>query len=280
MTPQFFTARRTATALVLTAATALVVGTTYGQASADAPANLPANVQADYQLGGAYAPPSGTGVVVRDRTAEPADELYNVCYVNGFQTQPGDEIDWWKSEHDDLLLRDDDGEYVGDVEWDELVLDVTTPEKRAELAGIVGGWIEGCAADGFQAVEIDNFDTFHRFPEFVEQSDALEYAELLVTTAHDAGLAIGQKNAAEIVAEGRAIGFDFAVAEECGEWNECDDYVGEYGSAVLVVEYQRQYFDATCDEFGDELSVVLRDVPLTTPGDEDDDEGEYVYDAC
>jgi hypothetical protein len=280
VTSQFFTARRTATALVLTAATALVVATTYGQASADAPLNLPADVKADYQLGGAYEPPSGTGVVVRDRTDEPADGLYNVCYVNGFQTQPGDEIDWWKSEHDDLLLRDGDGEYVGDVEWDELVLDITTPDKRAALAGIVGGWIEGCAAAGFQAVEIDNLDTFHRFPEFVEQSDALDYAELLVTTAHDAGLAIGQKNAAEIVAEARAIGFDFAVAEECGEWGECGDYVEEYDTAVLVVEYQRQYFDATCGEYGDRLSVVLRDVPLTTPGPEDDDEGAYVYDAC
>lgn len=56
----------------------------------------PANGKFDYQLGGAYTPASGTTTVVRDRTASPAAGLYNICYVNGFQTQAVD-ADWWKS---------------------------------------------------------------------------------------------------------------------------------------------------------------------------------------
>src|SRR5699024_6855477 len=32
----------------------------------------PADTGFDYQLGGAYSPPEGTGIVVRDSTAEPA----------------------------------------------------------------------------------------------------------------------------------------------------------------------------------------------------------------
>ena len=39
----------------------------------------PANAGFDYQLGEAYAPPSGVTLVVRDRSASPAPGIYNVC---------------------------------------------------------------------------------------------------------------------------------------------------------------------------------------------------------
>jgi hypothetical protein len=65
----------------------------------------PANGKFDYQLGGAYTPPSGTVTVVRDRTASIAPGLYNICYINGFQTQPGSEADWWKSKRLLTILR-------------------------------------------------------------------------------------------------------------------------------------------------------------------------------
>ena len=37
----------------------------------------------------------------RDRSDDPAEGLYSICYVNGFQTQPG-ELDTWP---DDLVLQ-------------------------------------------------------------------------------------------------------------------------------------------------------------------------------
>ena len=37
-------------------------------------------------------------------------------------------------------------------------LDTRTDAKRRQLARIVGRWIDGCAADGFDAVEFDNLD--------------------------------------------------------------------------------------------------------------------------
>lgn len=46
-----------------------------------------------------------------------------------------------------------------DEDWGEYLFDVSTPEKRAELLSIVGPWIEGCAADGFDAIEVDNLDS-------------------------------------------------------------------------------------------------------------------------
>jgi hypothetical protein len=69
-------------------------------------------------------------------------------------------------------------------------------------------------------------------------------------------------------------GLDFAVAEQCGEYDECDVYVDGYGSLVYVIEYDRDAFDADCLAFP-QLGVVLRDVELTTPGS-----GAYVRDAC
>ena len=83
----------------------------------------PANAKFDYQIGAAYTPPSGVKVVSRDRTASPAAGLYNICYVNVFQTQP-DEIAWWQANHDDLLLRDSSGNYVIDGDWGENLIDV------------------------------------------------------------------------------------------------------------------------------------------------------------
>ncbi|HEY0448675.1 endo alpha-1,4 polygalactosaminidase [Actinophytocola sp.] len=245
-----------------------------GRADGSSVAAFPADVPADYQLGGAYPPPDGVGLVVRDRTAAPADGAYNVCYVNGFQTQP-DAIGWWRREHDELLLRDAHGNYVEDKEWGELLLDITTPANREAIAGIVGPWIAGCAADGYEAVEIDNLDTYDRSGGLVDRSAALAYATLLTRAAHDANLAIGQKNAPDIAAEAHAAGFDFAIAEECGRYDECAGYTGVYGDAVLVIEYRREDFATTCAGFGDRLSVVLRDVALTTP-----DAPEHTYDAC
>lgn len=244
-----------------------------GDAGSPAPALPPEGAPFDYQLGGAYTPPRGVRIVARDRTAPIAAGLYNVCYVNGFQIQPGEE-GFWLDEHPDLILRDASGEPVIDPDWDEMLIDVGTPEKRARVAAIVGGWIRGCAADGFDAVEIDNLDSFSRSGGLLREDDAVAAVRLFADTAHAEGLAIAQKNAAELVARRAEMGTDFAVAEECNRYSECDVYTGAYGDAVLVIEYRRADFDAGCAEFPG-LSIVLRDLDLVTPAD-----AGYVYDAC
>lgn len=71
------------------------------------------------------------------------------------------------------------------------------------------------------------------------------------------------------------IGFDFAIAEECGRWDECQPYRDVFDDRVIVIEYRRQDFDKTCREHGEALSVVLRDVNVTTPGSR-----EYRYRTC
>lgn len=224
-------------------------------------ADLPTGTDVDYQLGGERSVPDHVGVVVRDRTAEPVEGVYNVCYVNGFQTQPGERRFW--RQHWRLVLKQG-GEPVVDEAWGEWLLDVRTPAKRRALARIVDRWTRGCADDGFDAVEFDNLDSFTRSHGLVERREALAFARLLVRGAHRAGLAAGQKNLAGY--DGTRIGFDFAVAEECGRYRECGAYTRAYGDRVLAIEYRRADFRWTCARYGEDLAVVLRDRDLTPTG--------------
>ncbi|MEI7032159.1 endo alpha-1,4 polygalactosaminidase [Streptomyces pratensis] len=219
----------------------------------------------DYQIGGAYPPPAGVEAVARDRGERPAAGLYNVCYVNAFQTQP-DALGWWQKHHADLLLRDDDGDLVNDEAWGEALLDTSTPADRARLAAIVGGWIDDCARAGFQAVEPDNLDSHERSDGLLTRSHNAAYAKLLARRAHAAGLAIGQKNTTDLLQRRREIGFDFAVAEECGRHDECADYASAYSDRVFVVEYRDEDFDRACSSVGPKLSVVRRDLGVRPAG--------------
>ncbi|MEV5042051.1 endo alpha-1,4 polygalactosaminidase [Microbacterium sp. LMI1x-1-1.1] len=265
-------------ALALLAATALLLAGCADQSAHphDPPAGPqlpPAGAQLDYQLGGAYDPPDGVDIVVRDRTAASIDDLHSVCYVNGFQTQPG-ELDAWP---DDLLLRDDEGQPIIDPDWpDEVILDT---RKARDIAKVVEPWIRDCASDGFDAVEFDNLDTYTRTGGALSRDDALNLATLLVDIAHDVGLAAGQKNAAEDASflHSRA-GFDFAVVEECAAYEECSAYTEVYGDHVLAIDYTDNLprpWDEVCADPVTPASVVLRDRDLVTP----DDPG-YVFETC
>ncbi|MFI8519768.1 endo alpha-1,4 polygalactosaminidase [Streptomyces sp. NPDC085481] len=223
-------------------------------------------VEFDYQIGGPYPPPPGVRAVSRDRTAKPAPGLYDVCYVNAFQAQP-DATDWWRTHHPDLLLRDASGALVVDRDWDEALLDVSTAAKRERLAGIVGEWIDGCAAAGYQAVEADNLDSHLRSRGLLTAEHDLAFGKSLADRAHAAGLAIGQKNAAELAQRGRSLGFDFAVAEECGRYDECGAYADAYDDRVFVIEYEQAGLAAACAAWGDRLSIVLRDPGVAPAGE-------------
>lgn len=236
-------------------------------------ASPPLGSSFDYQLGGAYAPPAGVEIVARDRTAAPAVDVYSICYINGFQTQPG-ELDLWP---EGLVLRDADGGPLYDPEWpDEAILDT---RRADDVAAVVLPWIHGCADAGFDAVEFDNLDTYTRTGGILTRDDNVALARLLVRAAHDAGLAAGQKNAAEDASllHDRA-GFDFAVAEECVAFDECTAYTAVYGDAVLAIEYPdtvKTTWEDVCADPERPRSIVLRDRDLVTPTDPG-----YLYETC
>jgi hypothetical protein len=232
----------------------------------------PVNAKFDYQLGGAYTPPTGVTVVSRDRTAPPANGIYNLCYINGFQIQP-DEESMWMQQHPDLILRDG-GSPVIDPDWDEMLIDVSTSAKRDAVAAVVGGWIDGCHTAGFDAIEIDNLDSYTRSHSLLTEANAIAAMKLFSDRAHMVGMAIAQKNSSEIVVRKADLGTDFAVAEECNTFDECEMYTDGYGDHVIVIEYVRADFNTGCNAFPN-LSIVLRDRDLVLPSS-----GAYVHDDC
>lgn len=233
----------------------------------------PAGAHADYQLGSPYPPPSGVQVVSRDHNLDPAPGLYNICYVNAFQIQPADAATW-QAQHPDLILRDDSGNPLIDPNWNEMLVDVSTPTKRMAVAGILADAISGCKDNGFDAVEIDNLDSYTRSGGRLTADDAVAMEALFASTAHDAALAVGQKNAPDLVVRKGEMGTDFAIVEQCDQFHECPKYTDGYSDHVIVIEYDRADFDTGCAAFP-QLSIVLRDEGLTTPGNAD-----YVYDGC
>ncbi|HNA99166.1 MAG TPA: endo alpha-1,4 polygalactosaminidase [Marmoricola sp.] len=224
---------------------------------------LPSDSHVDYQLGGAAPVLPGVGVVVRDRTDAPAPGMANVCYVNGFQTQPNERSFWRAPQRWGLVLKRR-GRPVVDAQWGEWLLDIRTPRKRRALAAIMGRWIEGCALKGFVAVEFDNLDSFTRSRRLLKRRHAIAFARLLVQRAHRVGLLAGQKNLADF--NGTRIGYDFAVAEECGHWDECGRYLASYGDQVLAIEYSTADFARTCAGFGASWPVVRHERALSPSG--------------
>jgi len=278
----FLRRRSTVVAGAVGAAAALGAGLTLSNVFASTPAAkaapkvvLPAaNATFDYQIGGAYTPAKGVTAVSRDRSAKPAAGLYNVCYVNAFQVQP-DALDWWEDKHPDLILRDKNNDPVIDEDWDEALLDTSTADKRTRLAKVVGEWVNGCAKSGFQAVEPDNLDSYERSGGRLTKAHNVAFAKLLADRAHTAGLAIGQKNTTAMVSDRTKIGFDFAVAEECGQYNECGDYATAYKNRVFVIEYENSGFKRACEDFGGKLGIVQRDLDVSPRGS-----GDYVFKTC
>ena len=245
--------------LILCSGTASSAEELSGAAQAFKP--LPSDAMADYQLGGAYDPPAGTNVVVRDSTATPARGLYNICYVNGFQTQPG--VAWPL----DLLVKNSKGKPLVDPEWpDEHLLDISSEKRRAAILERLAVTLSGCARAGVNAVECDNLDSFTRSNGALKHEDAVAFATLLVSAAHGHGLAAGQKNAPQLSdRERKQIGFDFSVSEECHRYDECAGYTRYYGEQVINIEYVddlRGRFADICAAPTTPRDTVLRDREL------------------
>jgi hypothetical protein len=251
--------------------------TTSAARATSAPRLPDPNVGFDYQLGGGYTPPPGVTIVGRDRTDKPAGAGYDVCYVNGFQTQPDDSKEFAR-QHPDLVVHVD-GKPLIDPGWpDEYLYDTSTDAKRAGLAAVVEPWIDGCKSSGFDAVEIDNLDSYTRSGDALTVDDNIAMATIFAEQAHDAGLAIAQKNTVEESKRLRSAGYDFAITESCFEYDECAGYTEHY-PVVLDIEYTDELgesaFPAACKSTGRAPVTIMRDHYLVTP-----DQPEYFYQSC
>ncbi len=246
----------------------------------------PVNAKFDYQIGDPYQPRHGVKVVSRDwYDGNPIPHGYSICYVNAFQTQDNeagvnrpDERSNWPS---NLVLKKlgDDPHWGG-----EYLVDISSAAKREQAANWVQQMIQTCAEKGYDAVEYDNLDSWTRFDgtplankvPFGKQ-EAVQYAAILTQRAHALGMAVGQKNTSQLSKTQSldTVGFDFAIAEECGHYRECGSYRRVFGNHMISIEYKRKYFRRTCNSVGKKVSVVLRDRLVTSPGSRT-----YKYDSC
>ena len=236
--------------------------TAHASTSATAVALPPKHVPWDYQIGSVYPLPTGVRVVSRSHEDAAAPRAYNICNINAFQAQEHAEGDW----DSDLLLRDANGDVVYDKDWGEAVLDIRTDAKRQRIAAKLNTWIDECAANGYKAVEPDNYDSFTRFPKYLTADQAEALMKLLVAHAHEKGLAVAQKNTAELVRDRGSVGLDFAVVEECGRWDECGEFADAFDNNVFVVEYTAKGMSKACSTWSSQLSIVRRDQDVAPKG--------------
>ncbi|MFD8148469.1 endo alpha-1,4 polygalactosaminidase [Streptomyces sp. NPDC059708] len=105
-----------------------------------------------------------------------------------------------------------------------------------------------CREKGFDAVEPDNMDGYKNKTGFpLTAADQLTYNRLIARLAHDRGMSVGLKNDLDQIPQ--LVGdFDFAVNEQCAQYEECDSLTPfiKAGKAVFHVEYERST-DEFCD---------------------------------
>ena len=115
-------------------------------------------------------------------------------------------------------------------------LDIRAIDK---LAPIMLARLDLCKAKGFDAVEPDNMEIYTNDTGFpLTYEDQLKFAIWLADESHKRGLAIGQKNASDQVADLVHV-YDFAITEDYFFYNEAASmlpYINA-GKPVFAAEY-------------------------------------------
>lgn len=118
---------------------------------------------------------------------------------------------------------------------DERYIDIRAPVVRS----IMSARLAVAASKGCDAVEPDNVDGYANNPGFLlTKTEQITYDVFIATTAHAHNLRVALKNATDLVPR-LAREFDFAVVEQCLQFQECPAYLPfiEQRKAVLLAEY-------------------------------------------
>jgi hypothetical protein len=253
-------------ALIAVLPLAIVAGACGDAPSSDAarrPARPP-DAQWQYQLQGTIDRSNAARVFDIDGDETPVatvralkrDGRYVVCYFSAgtYESFRSD------SRRLPASVRGRAVEGYGNERWlDVRRLDLIAPLLRARM--------RTCARKGFDAVEPDNVDGYANptgFP--LRRSDALRFTRWLARTAHRLGLAVGLKNSTGLVSA-LAPRFDFAVVEQCLQYDECERYrpFVRRGKPVYEVEYEGST-QSVCPRAGRMgINTIVKNVDLTAP---------------
>ena len=126
--------------------------------------------------------------------------------------------------------------------WDdERWLDTRSPTVRA----VMERRLDVAAERGCDGVEPDNVTAYSNDTGFdLTVDDQLDFNLFLADAAHERGLLVGLKNALDLIPD-LVDHFDFAVNEQCHEYDECDAYgpFNEQDKAVFNAEYDQRFVD-------------------------------------
>jgi hypothetical protein len=145
------------------------------------------------------------------------------------------------------------------------------PEERwldiahyGKFAAIMKARIALCARKGFDAVEPDNIAGYENKSGFpLTAADQLRYNRWFAAQVHKAGMAVALKNdpkqAAQLVGT-----FDFAIVEECFQYEECGYYKTfvAHGEAVYEAEYELEPSEFCAAAEALDFSAVRKGVEL------------------
>jgi hypothetical protein len=180
---------------------------------------------------------------------------YPVCYIDA-----GTWEDWRpdQARFPSSVLGNRNG-WPGERWLDIRRLDVLAPIMRARM--------RICRDKRFRAVEPDNVDGYTNNTGFpLTATHQLVYNRWLARTAHQLGLAVALKNDLD-QARVLATRFDFAVVEQCFEYDECDKSrpFTRAGKAVFDAEYSltRDQFCSRARALG--ISGLQADTDLSGP---------------
>jgi hypothetical protein len=248
-------APRRAAVLAITVGSTLVIG--HAGAATDGGMWVPdPGTTWQYQLQGkidTFVDADAFDVDLFDAPQAKIDDLHSqgkhvVCYLNAGAWER------WRPDAEDfpdeLLGRKLDG-WPGERWLDIRRIDLLAPimEDRLDL----------CVAKEFDAVEYDNVEGYRNRTGFsLDGADQLAYNAWLAAVAHDRGLSVGLKNDLGQV-DDLEPDFDFAVNEQCFQYDECDrlEPFIDAGKNVIIIEYHTG-LDQFCPEAAELGAVAMR----------------------
>ncbi len=188
-----------------------------------------------------------------------ADGRTVVCYFSAGSWEQ------WRDDADDFA---DVAIGVPLVGWEgERWFDIRHDSVRAGLAARMDVAVsKGC--DGVDADNVTGFDTDTGFD--LTADDQLDFNRFLADAAHDRGLLIGLKNDLVQIPDLVDV-FDFAVNEQCHEFDECGAMQPflDAGKPVFNVEYLDEFADDAAEVCAESrsLGIATLILPLALDGE-------------
>ncbi len=221
----------------------------------------PVGASWQYQLQGAVDTTVGASVFDIDGFDTPSSVVQKlhsqgkrvICYLSG-----GTWEDWRPDagQFPSSILGMSNG-WPGEKWLDIRAVGVLKPIMQARVA-------QQCQGKGFDAVEWDNVDGYANNSGFpLTYQDQLAYNRMLAGLAHDAGLSVGLKNDLDQVADLVTL-FDFAVNEQCNQYNECgalSPFINS-GKPVFQVEYKLTVADFCPADIAARFSGIRKQLAL------------------